>query len=207
MAIGALIFGDSGTGKSASMRSCPPETWGLINVMGKPLPFKGGLKSVACDDADKIVPIIAAAKAESIVVDDAGYLITGYYMENKASLNAKMGDKYAVYDALATRFWRLINSIRKLPSEKIVYIVMHSAAGDDMVRRPKTIGRMLDDKIVVEGLFSIVLQSERGDGGYVFRTNSDGSTIAKSPMGMFPETIPNDLAAVDKTIREYYKEA
>jgi hypothetical protein len=75
-----------------------------------------------------------------------------------------------------------------------------------MIRRPKTIGKMLDDKIVIEGLFSIVLQSERSNGSYMFRTNSDGTTIAKSPIDMFPELIPNDLAVVDKTIRDYYKQ-
>lgn len=143
----------------------------------------------------------------SIAIDDAGYLISGYYMENKASVTAKMGDKYAVYDALATLFWRLIDSIHKLPAEKNIYVIMHSSQGEDMIRRPKTIGKMLDDKIVIEGLFSIVLQSERGGQKYWFRTNSDGTTIAKSHIGMFPEFIDNDLAEVDEKIREYYKEA
>jgi hypothetical protein len=175
--------------------------------MGKPLPFKNSFKSFVCNDTDLIISIIASAKAESIAVDDAGYLITGFYMENKAGITAKMGDKYAVYDTLATRFWKLISTIHQMPKEKIIYIIMHSLTGDDMVKRPKTIGKMLDEKIVIEGLFSIVLQSERGQGGYVFRTNSDGTTIAKSPIGMFPEIISNDLNEVDNTIRRYYKEA
>jgi hypothetical protein len=127
-------------------------------------------------------------------------------MENKAPITAKMGDKYAVYDNLATRFWRLINTIHQLPQEKIIYIVMYSTYNEDKVNRPKTVGKMLNDKIVIEGLFSIVLQAEHANGAYVFRTNSDGSTIAKSPMEMFPEMIANDLAEVDRTIRAYYTE-
>lgn len=206
MAIGVLIYGESGAGKSASLRNCPADKWGLVNVMGKPLPFRNNFQSVVCNDTEKIVAILIAARAESIVVDDAGYLISGYYMEHKAAISAKMNDKYAVYDALATRFWRLINAIHQLPAEKIVYIVMHSTRGEDAVSRPRTIGKMLDDKVVVEGLFSIVLQAERDGGRYAFRTNSDGTTIAKSPIGMFAETIDNDLAEVDKTIRAYYKE-
>jgi hypothetical protein len=189
------------------MRNCEAGEWGVVNVMGKPLPFKNRFKTIVCEDTDKIVSIVAEARARSIVIDDAGYLISGYYMENKPAITAKMNDKYAVYDALATRFWRLVNSIHQLPDGKLVYVVMLSSRGEDGVRRPKTIGRMLDDMIVIEGLFSIVLQSERAGGGYQFRTNSDGGTIAKSPIGMFPELIPNDLAAVDKAIREYYKEA
>jgi hypothetical protein len=206
MATGILIFGDSGTGKSASMRNCDPNNWGIVNVMGKPLPFKNKFKTIACDDTERIVSIVESAQSRSIVIDDAGYLISGYYMDNKPAITAKMNDKYAVYDALATRFWRLVNAIHKIPGEKNVYVIMHSSQGEDGIKRPKTIGRMLDDKIVIEGLFSIVLQSERGGGGYAFRTNSDGATIAKSPIGMFPELIPNDLAAVDKAIREYYKQ-
>jgi hypothetical protein len=206
MAIGVLLFGDSGAGKSASLRNCAHDKWGLVNVMGKPLPFKNSFKSIQTNDTDRIVQILQTANAASIVVDDAGYLISGYYMENKAPLTAKMGDKYAVYDNLATRFWKLINAIHQLPPEKIIYIVMHSAHNENMVTRPKTIGKMLDDKLVIEGLFTIVLQAECVSGEYVFRTNSDGTTIAKSPMGMFTETIPNDLAEVDKTIRAYYAE-
>ncbi|MDR2193845.1 MAG: hypothetical protein LBP19_05180 [Treponema sp.] len=81
-------------------------------------------------------------------------------MDNKPAITAKMNDKYAVYDTLATRFWWLINSIRKIPAGKNVYIIMHSTQGEDMIQRPKTIGKMLDDKIVIEGLFSIVLQRQ-----------------------------------------------
>jgi hypothetical protein len=170
------------------------------------LPFKNALLSKVTNDTEQIVAILASAKAESIVVDDAGYLISGYYMEHKAPLIAKMGDKYAVYDSLATRFWRLINAIHQLPAQKIIYIIMHASQGDNQIWRPKTIGKMLDEKIVIEGLFSIVLQAERAADRYVFRTNSDGGTIAKSPMGMFAETIDNDLALVDATIRAYYAE-
>jgi hypothetical protein len=111
-----LLFGDSGAGKSAALRNCPLDKWGLVNVMGKPLPFKNSFKSIQTNDTDRIVQILQTATASSIVVDDTDYLISGYYMENKAPLTAKMGDKYVVYDRLATRFWRLINSPQRRSS-------------------------------------------------------------------------------------------
>jgi len=125
-------------------------------------------------------------------------------MENKAPLTAKMGDKYAVYDSLATNFWKVINSIKALPKEKIVYVFMHEDISDTGKVKPKTIGKMLDDKVCIEGFFSIVLRAEKENGKYIFRTNTDGISTTKSPIGMFNETIDNDLLEIDKTIRDYY---
>ncbi|MDR2193844.1 MAG: hypothetical protein LBP19_05175 [Treponema sp.] len=78
MATGILLFGNSGTGKSASIRNCEPGRWGIINVMGKPLPFKNNFKTIVCDDSETIISTIATAHSQSIVIDDAGYLISGY---------------------------------------------------------------------------------------------------------------------------------
>ena len=204
MGLGILVIGSSGMGKSASMRHF--DGLAVINVLGKPFPFKNEkITAVKESNPDKIIHILNGAKANSIVIDDAGYMITNYYMENKAPINAKMNDKYAVYDNLATNFWKVINSIEKLPPEKIVYIFMHEDVDGVGRVKPRTIGQILDNKVCIEGYFSIVLRSEKIDGQYVFRTNTDGMSVTKSPMDMFPETIENDLSEVDRVVREYYE--
>ena len=203
MGLGVLVIGSSGMGKSTSMRNF--DDLAVINVLGKPFPFKNEkVKSVKENDHDKIINILHKAKANSIAIDDAGYIISNYYMQNKAPLSAKMGDKYAVYDSLATNFWKIVNSINALPPEKLVYIFMHEDISDTGKVKPKTIGKMLDSTVCIEGYFSIVLRAEKVDGKYIFHTNSDGLAVTKSPMGMFPETIGNDLLNVDNTIRAYY---
>jgi hypothetical protein len=200
---GVLVIGSSGMGKSASMRNF--DDLAVINVLGKPFPFKNNkIKVVNESNPDRIIGILQKAKANSIAIDDAGYIISNYYMQNKAPLTAKMGDKYAVYDSLATNFWKIINSINDLPPEKLVYIFMHEDVSDTGKVKPKTIGQMLDKTVCVEGFFSIVLRAEKIDGKYIFQTNTDGMAVTKSPMGMFPETIDNDLKEVDSIIREYY---
>jgi hypothetical protein len=200
---GVLVIGSSGMGKSASMRNF--DNLAVINVLGKLFPFKNDkIKVVNESNPDRIINILQKAKANSIVIDDAGYIISNYYMQNKAPLTAKMGDKYAVYDSLATNFWKIINSINALSPEKIVYIFMHEDVSDTGKVKPKTIGQMLDKTVCIEGFFSIVLRAEKTEGKYVFQTNTDGMAVTKSPMGMFPETIDNDLKEVDAIIREYY---
>ena len=203
MGYGILVIGSSGMGKSASMRNF--DNLAVVNVLGKPFPFKNEtVKAVSESDPDRIIRILQKAQANSIVIDDAGYIISNYYMENKAPLTAKMGDKYVVYDNLATNFWKIVNSINALPEEKLVYVFMHEDVSDAGKVKPRTIGKMLDEKICIEGYFSIVLRAEKTNGKYIFRTNTDGIAVTKSPIGMFAETIDNDLSFVDKTVRDYY---
>ena len=204
MGIGVLIIGASGMGKSASMRNFKSNL-SIINVLGKPLPFRSEkIKTVQTDDPNKIIELLKRSVSESIVIDDSGYLISNYYMENKAPISAKMNDKYAVYDELATRFFKIINTIKALPENKIVYIMMHEDMSDTGKIKPRTIGKMLDEKVCIEGYFSIVLRAEKNNGKYVFQTNSNGESVVKSPFDLFPELIENDLLKVDQTIRNYY---
>lgn len=204
MAIGVLLMGASGMGKSASMRNCQ-RGFSMINTIGKPLPFRNtGIRTIQTDDTDRIIGIIQSAQAASIVIDDAGYIISNFYMKNKAPLTAKMNDKFAVYDSLATGFWNILETIKMMPPEKIVYVIMHEDLSDTGKIKPKTIGQMLDKTVCIEGFFSIVLRAEKLEGKYIFRTNTSGADVTKSPMGMFPEIIDNDLLFVDQTIRAYY---
>ena len=208
MAIPVLIIGKSGSGKSTSLRNCTnnPE-WNMINVLNQPLPFKGKIPSVVTDDYQQVMKALAGSKAHSIVVDDAGYLITNYFMKNHSSKGAGNAI-FSMYNTLADNFWNLIEFIKKLPADKIVYIIMHEDVNDFGDIKPKTIGKMLDEKICLEGMFTIVLRCVQENGKHLFITQADGGAVSKSPMGMFENLeIDNDLALVDKAIRDYYAES
>ena len=176
----------------------------MVNVLNKPLPFKGKIPSVVTDDYQQVMKSLAGSKAKSIVVDDAGYLITNYFMKNHSSKGAGNAI-FSMYNTLADNFWNLIEFIKKLPDEKIVYIIMHEDTNDFGDIKPKTIGKMLDEKICLEGMFTIVLRCIQENGKHLFVTQADGGAVSKSPMGMFEELqIDNDLLYVDNKIREYY---
>ena len=180
------------------------EEWNLINVLGKPLPFKGKIPSVATDDYTQVMKCLAGSTAHSIVIDDAGYLITNYFMRNHSSKGAGSAI-FSMYNTLADNFWNLVEFIKKLPEDKIVYIIMHEDTDDYGNVKPKTIGKLLDEKICLEGMFTIVLRCIQENGKHLFLTQADGGAVSKSPMGMFEELeIDNDLLYVDNKIREYY---
>jgi hypothetical protein len=207
MGIGTLIISKSGGGKSSSMRTINKEHWGIINCAGKPLPFKNDLPMYVTNDIRKAMGVIKNAAADSIVVDDAGYMMTDFYIKNADGMDTGSGkkDKYAVYTALASDYYNFVNMIQSLPPRKLVYVMMHESEDDFGNVKPRTIGKMLDNVICLEGLFSIVLRAVYKNGRYLFSTKTDGKTIVKTPMGMFDEEfIDNDLAMVDKTIREFY---
>lgn len=206
MGIPVLLIGKSGTGKSASLRNCAGDPhWGLIKAINKPLPFKGNIPSIVTDSYEKIEAALAASKATSMVIDDAGYLITNAFMRNHSS-RAAGNAVFTLYNQLADNFWGLMNFIsEKLPDDKIVYVIMHEDTNEFGDIKPKTIGKLLDDKVCIEGMFTIVLRAVIDHGEHVFVTQCNEGAVSKSPMGMFETlTIDNDLAMVDKTIREYY---
>lgn len=207
MAIPVLIIGKSGSGKSTSLRNCTNnQEWGLINVLNKPLPFKGKIPQVVTDDYSVVMNTLAKSKAKSVVIDDAGYLITNYFMRNHSTKGAGNAI-FTMYNTLADNFWNLIEFIKTLPEDKIVYIIMHEDVNEFGDIKPKSIGKMLDEKICLEGMFTIVLRCIQENGKHLFVTQSDGGAVSKSPMGMFESLeIDNDLLMVDKAIRDYYKD-
>lgn len=206
MGIGVLIIGKSGSGKSTSLRNFKSDEVGIINVISKPLPFKNvnGLKTVDTDNYADIKKVIEGSKTPSIVIDDAGYLITNQFMRKHS--NAGGGNAvFSLYNDIADSFWNLTEQIKKLPNNKIVYILMHEDKNDFGDIKPKTIGKLIDDKVCLEGLFSIVLRAKKVDKNYYFFTQATDGDVAKSPIGMFDELyIENDLKAVDDKIREFY---
>ena len=206
MGIPVLLIGKSGSGKSASMRNFEPGEVGLINVLGKPLPFRNKLEHYVTDDYGKIMNAVAKSKTKTIVIDDAGYLITNMFMGGHSAAGAGNA-VFALYNNVGDSFWKLIQFvIRQIPDDRIVYFVMHEEKNDFGDIKPKTIGKLLDEKVCLEGMFTIVLRAVREKGKYVFKTQSDGFDVAKSPMGMFEQAeIENDLKFVDETIRKYYE--
>lgn len=206
MGIPVLLLGKSGSGKSASLRNFQPGEVGIINVLGKPLPFKGKLPSVVTDSYDMVYAVISKSKTDSIVIDDAGYLMTNQFMRGHASTGAGNAI-FSFYNDLGDRFWSLVRFVvEQTPENKIVYFIMHEDKNDFGDIKPKTIGKMLDEKVCVEGMFTIVIRSVLSNGKHVFKTQTDGFDVCKTPIGMFEQPeIDNDLKLVDTTIREYYE--
>lgn len=206
MAVPVLIIGKSGSGKSTSLRNCIDKDFNLIRVLDKPLPFKGKINGWKTDDYQIIMKALVQAKSKSIVIDDAGYLITNHFMRGHSS-SGKGNAVFSLYNDIGDYFWNLIQFIvSKLPEDKIVYLMMHEEMNDFGEVKPKTIGKLLDEKVCIEGMFTIVLRCVEEGGKHLFITQSSNGAVSKSPIGMFGDlTIDNDLAKVDETIRNYYE--
>lgn len=201
MGIPVLILGESGSGKSASMRNFEPEDVSIFNVAAKPLPFRKRLPRMATSDYATIMANIQKSPKKTFVIDDSQYL-----MCFESFARAKdMG--FGKFTDFALHFYNLVQFvINKTPPDVIVYFLHHTDTdGNTGKIRAKTMGKMLDNQLTLEGLFSIVLMCVTDGKKHQFITQSDGFTTAKSPMEMFPEVIDNDLKIVDQTIREYYE--
>lgn len=201
MGIPVMVLGESGRGKSASLRNFDPRQIGIINVAGKPLPFKAtGFNLFHSDNYAVITGVLKNCKARSVVIDDAQYLMANAFMRQA---DVKGYDKFT---QMASDYWNLVQTVvNDLPDDKIVYFLQHIAVDDQGRERAKTIGRMLDEKITVEGMFSIVLKCVVQDGHYLFSTRNSGTDTVKTPIDMFSDAlIDNDLSMVDKTIRDFY---
>lgn len=205
MTIPVLIIGKSVAGKSASLRNLDPEKTQVVSVLGKPLPFRSKLPQATCEEPAKISKAIAAGKKQVYVIDDAGYLMTNMFMRSHSAAGGG-NSVYTLYNNIGDSFWRMVSDLSALPGDKRVYLLMHedkSEAGDV---KPKSIGRMIDEKVCLEGMFTICLRCMMLEGRHIFRTQSDGLDVAKSPMGMFDSLeIDNDLKMVDDKICEYYE--
>lgn len=204
MATAVLIMGESGSGKSASLRNFAPNEISVFNVTSKPLPFKQGKTKIPkIDNATytDIANALAKPNKRAYVIDDAGYLLS-FEMFKRANETG-----YGKFTDMAKNFFDMLDFINtQLPSDIIVYITMHTEDDSEMHKvKVKTIGKMLDQNLKIEGLFSIVLRAVQTEDGYKFVTRDDMVSTAKSPIGMWEEDmIDNDLKAVDTTIREYY---
>lgn len=197
-------MGESGSGKSASLRNFAPNEISVFNVTSKPLPFKQGKTKIPkIDNATytDIANALANPNKRAYVIDDAGYLLS-FEMFKRANETG-----YSKFTDMAKNFFDMLDFINtKLPNDIIVYITMHTEDDSEMHKtKAKTIGKMIDQNLNLEGLFVIVLRAMQTEEGYKFITRDDRVSTAKSPMGMFEsDKIDNDLKEVDRIIREYY---
>ena len=207
MAEDILLCGDSGSGKSTSLQNLPSENTLLINTIGKRLPFRSSFKYfINTDDVEKMKRTMMKCPdhVKIIVIDDAGYIMTNQFMRGHSG-DKSGGNTFDLFNNIADSFWGLINFTKQLPEDKTVYFIMHVDTNDFGQKRPKTIGKLLSEKVCIEGMFTVVLRSEVMGDKYCFVTQNEGNDFCKSPIGMFTEKrIPNDLKAVDDIIREYW---
>lgn len=206
MGIPVLIYGRSGTGKSRSLKNFGEEEVTLINVERKSLPFRKKFKYVInSDNYDKIKTALKKSPSRSIIIDDAGYLLTNAFMRGHAN-RGNGASTFDLYNDIGDKFWNLFEFVKDLPENKIVYIVMHEEENNSGGFELKMLGRLLKEKVCVEGMVTIAIRCMCEDGRHFFRVHTDGSDITKTPEDMFEQTeIDNDLKFVDKTIREYYE--
>ena len=202
MGVAVLVLGASGSGKSASMRNFKENDVRILNVASKPLPFRNVNKLKKADKATyaMIKGAVKSGQTLSYVVDDAQYLMA---FESFDKINET---GYAKFSAMAKNYEDMLRTIQEdTPPDTIVYIMQHIDKDEDGNIKAKTLGKMLDHQLTIEGLFSIVLLAKAEERRHFFVTQSDGTNPCKSPMGMFDEIeIDNDLKMVDDTIREYY---
>lgn len=199
MGIPVLILGESGSGKSCSLRNFETNEVGIFNVAGKPLPFRKVLPTVDNANYSKIIAGLKLGKVKSYVIDDSQYLMA-FEMFDRAK---EIG--YNKFTDVALNFRNLVDFvIKQTPKDYIVYFLHHIETTETGKIKAKTSGKMLDNQLTLEGLFSIVLLCKTDGQEHYFETQSDGYTTCKSPMEMFPAKINNDLKMVDTTIRDYY---
>lgn len=201
MGVSVLVLGHSGSGKSTSLRNFQDGEVGVFNVAGKPLPFRNKLKTVgkAQSTYNTIMQTLHKNNMKTYVIDDANYLM--------AFQNFAMAKQtgYQKFLDMAVNFEQLLEMANGTDDDTIVFFMMHPDYDDSGRMKPKSIGKMLDEKLCIEGMFPIVLKAFRDDNGYHFATSGGIDDPVKAPMGMFEsDVIDNDLKLVDETIREYY---
>ena len=200
MGVSVLILGHSGSGKSTSLRNFAEDEVGVFNVAGKPLPFRKRLPSLDHAGYADISKMLAANHRRAYVIDDANYLMA---FQNFAMARQS---GYGKFTEMAVNFEQLLEAANRTSPDTVVYFMMHPDYDESGRMKAKTIGKMLDNQLTVEGMFPIVLMAECGESGSRFVTASDGTNPVKAPMGMFGDEgrMDNDLKAVDDAIREYW---
>lgn len=206
MAIVTLVLGNSGSGKSYSMHNLDPRLCGVINVMGKPLPFRAGrdFRKLNTDNAYEINDRLPTFRAPIVIIDDFQYVMANEFMRGVTDEGAGNA-VFQRFNRIGQNAWNILNTaINQTDPNQRIYILSHIEEVEGKTKI-KTMGKMLDEKIVLEGMVTIVLQTAIRNGEHHFMTKNDGTTTVKTPHEMFSsELIPNDLNAVDDAICDYY---
>lgn len=206
MGIPVFIYGKSGSGKSRSLKTFGENEIALINVEGKALPFKGSFTyTFKTDSVDTIIKSLKSLpeKVKTAVIDDCGYIMTHHFMKNHR--NMKGNAQFDMYNQMADDMYSLVNGVKELPDDIIVYMIFHEETSEYGDTKLMTIGKLLDQKANLIGMVTIAIRCMSDSGRHFFRTVTDGTDITKTPEEMFSEEeIENDLKAVDTAIRKYY---
>jgi hypothetical protein len=215
-----LVIGQSGSGKSTSLRTLDPKTTFIISVLDKPLPFKGYKKHykpikgwddkvgnyLATDDWQRVIKCIQVVdksrpEVTTMIIDDLQYILANEFMRRSGERGF---DKYS---ELANHYWMIINAAMASRPTLLSIFLSHSEIDATGKSKVKTIGKLLDEKITIEGMFTTVLHSMVLDNEFKFLTQSDGLHTAKSPAGCFEEQhIDNDLLFVKQQIENYFND-
>ncbi len=214
----SLIIGESGTGKSTSLRNLDSKETFIINVLNKPLPFKGYKKNYvaieswddltgnyyASDDYSKIIKCVKTINEKrpdikNLVIDDWQYTMCNEFMRRATETG------FTKFTEIGQHAWSIINSLIACRDDLFCFVLSHSDTDMNGKYKCKSIGKMLDEKITIEGMFTMVLHTQIMDGAYRFLTQNDGSHVAKSPMGMFEDKyVANDLVFVKSKMNDYF---
>ena len=200
-----LVYGKSGSGKSRSLKEFAEDEIFLVNVMGKRLPFRNQFKYVLKSRSYKTIQSqLEKMPCKIAVIDDAGYLQTSTFMAGHSNPKSG-GSTFDLFNQISDEFWNLMLFVKeKLPDDVLVYFLMHEISNDSGEVKVRTIGKLLDEKVCLEGMVTICLHCLTDGQRHYFKTQGGALDIAKSPEEMFPLEIENDLKMVDTTIREYW---
>ena len=200
-----LIYGKSGSGKSRSLKFFKEDEILLFNIEGKELPFRNKFKYVCrTDDIDTIITQLQKMPCKTAVIDDAGYLMIHHFMDNHRT--KKGNSSFEMYDDIADKMYYLVRRIKKeVPEDVTVYIMLHEDTTDMGETKIRTIGKLIDNKVCLEGMVTICIRCMSDNGKHFFRTQTDGFDISKTPEDLFSDVeIDNNLKFVDDTIRDFY---
>jgi hypothetical protein len=215
MGIPVMILGESGSGKSTSMRNLDPLKTLVIQPIRKEFPFKSrdwkpctrenpNGSVVVTDDYQAIKRILDGAGERgktTLIIDDSNYLMTN------SSLRRSEETGFKKFVDFAKAHWELVIHAQRVPGNMRIYFMSHLQTDNEGRQRPKSIGKMLDDQIVLEGLFTIVLGCHVRDDKHFFTTKNSGFNCVKTPIGLFGDgALDNDLAIVEQAIVDYYGE-
>ena len=209
MSIATLILGQSGTGKSTSLRNLNPSDVLLIQSIRKPLPFKSkdwktltgeGGSIYVSDNAEQIIKVMKKCTRPIIILDDMQYVMANEYMRRAQETG------FSKFTEIGKKTWDIFNAASQLDDNKRVYILSHTEENDQGKTKIKTIGKMLDEKITLEGMVTVCMQTAIINDQYVFMTRNNGNNTVKTPIDMFDsEHIPNDLSVVDQAICNFFE--
>jgi hypothetical protein len=203
--IAVLVLGKSGSGKSSSLRNLKPEEYSLVNPLKKELPFKTNVKGLESDNYELIKKFITETPKKIVVIDDSNYLLTNQFMRNH-SKGGSGNAVFSVYNEIGDNYWGLVQHEKNLDGGKIIFNFMHEEETESGNIIPKTIGKLLNEKVCIEGMYTIVIRAMYKDGKHIFRLKTDGNDCVKTPIGMFEEEeCDNDLKYIIEKIREYYE--